>query len=183
MKLKRTGLSQKKKARADYSEAKTGKISSLLGEAKKPRDQKILAILGAAPGGKNTGTFLKEKYPGAEIVNLLEKKVAPYVYGDAEEDDFPKIIEQILASNLTIFATPVYWYAMSGVMKNFFDRLSHLMRGKYKFLGDAIYGKKFAVVVTGSDDRLPFGFEVPFASTAMYLGMDYLGASYHSVGH
>jgi hypothetical protein len=31
------------------------------------------------------------------------------------------------------------------------------------------------------DLKMPLGFEVPFAGTAIYFGMDYLGAIYKSV--
>ena len=63
-------------------------------------------------------------------------------------------------------------------MKNFFDRLSNLLGGEHKPLGESLYRKKIGLVSTGSDERRPLGFEVPFISTATYVGKDYLGAKY-----
>jgi GrpB-like predicted nucleotidyltransferase (UPF0157 family) len=170
--------------RSEYTEAKAGVLSSLLAEAEAWRKTgSVLAILGSAPGGKNTEAFLREKYPGAEVVHLHREDVRPYQYGEAGEhsDAFPGIVEKMLGADLVVFATPVYWYAMSGPMKDFLDRFSNLLRGKHKAYGEALYGKQMRLLSTGYDDRLPFGFEVPLASTALYLGMDYFGAEYRAV--
>ncbi len=166
----------------NYTDAKDGKISQLIHEArqwtKPPR--KVLAILGSAPGGQNTRTLLNDTFPDAElhIVDLAKQELSPYRYSTSPEDAFVEIVKQMLAAELVVFATPVYWYAMSGPMKDFFDRFSNLLRGPHKGLGEALAGKKVLLLSTGSDERLPFGFEVPFASTAIYLAMDYLGANY-----
>lgn len=73
-----------------------------------------------------------------------------------------------------IFATPIYWYAMSAIMKTFFDRLSDLIRIE-KGIGRKLRGKSLAMVsCSGHDDRAP-GFPEPFKLTADYLGMNYLG--------
>ena len=81
-----------------------------------------------------------------------------------------------------IFATPVYWYAMSGTLKIFFDRFSDLLHYR-KDLGRTLRGKSMAMISnSGENDRklgldaeLMEGFEMPFVESANYLGMDYLG--------
>lgn len=85
-----------------------------------------------------------------------------------------------IKSDLIIFATPVYWYSMSGIMKVFIDKFSNLLSGKGKALGEAFYGKMIEVLSTGYDEKVPAGFEAPFSLTAIYFGMDYMGTTYRS---
>jgi hypothetical protein len=175
--------------RSEYTDAKSPCISEILSAAARwqPPSGTVLGLLGAAAGGKNTLEFLRERFPHSnlQLVDLAAARIEPYSYGekgDAIEDEFKSLVDAMVAADLTVFATPVYWYGMSGHMKNFFDRFSNLLRGRYKHMGEKFYGKKFSVLVTGSDAQLPYGFEVPFISTALYFGMDYLGASYKQFG-
>ncbi|MBX9704247.1 MAG: NAD(P)H-dependent oxidoreductase, partial [Silvanigrellaceae bacterium] len=127
--------------------------------------------------------FLRETYSHSplEIIDLNSSIVGPYSYFEKQEDDFYKIIGKALEADLIVLVTPVYWYTMSGVMKDFIDRFSNLLSGKHKALGESLYGKKVELLSTGYDLKLPFGFEVPFIGLAIYFGMDYLGAKYKSV--
>ena len=50
-----------------------------------------------------------------------------------------------------IFATPVYWYSMSGTLKTFFDRLSDLLHYK-KELGRQMRGKKMAMISNSGEN-------------------------------
>ncbi|WP_400246653.1 flavodoxin family protein [Niallia sp. JL1B1071] len=43
-------------------------------------------------------------------------------------DDYNAIIDLVLAHDILIFSTPIYWFSMSGLMKNFIDRWSHFLR-------------------------------------------------------
>ena len=58
-------------------------------------------------------------------MRIKMKKVSCYCY--IKEDEFLKIIQAMIESDVIVFATPVYWYAMSGSMKIFFDRFSDLI--------------------------------------------------------
>lgn len=170
--------------RSKYSDAKNEVIARLQRSAElhEEKDQKILAIIGASEGHQNTKKYLTEKFTGRnfEIVDLFDGGLKPYSYQGIPDDLFFSTIEKLIQSDLTVLATPVYWYAMSGLMKDFIDRFSNLMSGKYKYLGEALYGKQIKVLSTGYDSALPLGFEVPFAGTAIYFGMDYMGAEYSS---
>ncbi len=67
------------------------------------------------------------------------------------EDDFDSIIEAFLKADAVVFVTPLYWYGMSGSMKDFFDRWSQALRDeRYSFKENA-KGKKAYVVVAGGD--------------------------------
>ena len=84
-------------------------------------------------------------------------------------------MEKIINKYETIvFATPVYWYAMSGRMKVFFDRISDLLHHK-KQLGRQLRGKKMGMISVSNANDLKSGFEMPFVESAHYLGMQYLG--------
>ena len=84
-------------------------------------------------------------------------------------------------SQVIVFATPVYWYAMSAPLKIFFDRLTD-MTENLKALGKSLAGKPVWIIATGTEEILPEGFEVPFARTAEYFGMIYRGCAYLHTG-
>jgi putative NADPH-quinone reductase len=94
-----------------------------------------------------------------------------------ERDDFDVVAQALVAHDLIVFVTPVYWYAMSGRMKVLFDRFTDLVTVR-KDLGRQLKGRAIFLLACGSESQLPDGFEVPFSETAAYLGMDYGGAYY-----
>lgn len=173
--------------RDKYSEAKGKVIHELMSDLKPyyhPRKKaKVLALIGYAAGGENTKNYVESLFVNndLEIIDLLDFKISPYKYKSSEqEDDFIAIIEKIIDADRVIFATPVYWYAMSGVMKDFIDRFSDLLGGKHKELGEKLYGKKIDLLSTGSDLEIPNGFSVPFNLTTTYFGMDFMSVYYKS---
>ena len=62
-------------------------------------------------------------------------------------------------------------------MKTFLDRLSDLLTIEKDF-GRQFRGKNMAVICCNSDENFSRSFELPFASTADYMGMNYLGCLY-----
>lgn len=140
-----------------------------------------LVILGSARKESDTRRFAEALFQGHEFrpLDLLDYKIAPYSYAHdyPVDDDFIKLSEILLQHRLIVFATPVYWYAMSGLMKDFFDRLTDLITIR-KESGRQLRGKKTSLLVVGSDDELPHGFTVPFASTSRYLGMELIATAY-----
>jgi multimeric flavodoxin WrbA len=111
-----------------------------------------------------------------DVINLSDYQISYYDYESKNRnDDFLSLIKSIIEKYDTlIFATPVYWYSMSGIMKVFFDRFSDLIRIE-KETGRQLRGKKFAVISNSHDDTLDFDFYVPFKKSVDYLGMKYLG--------
>ena len=114
-------------------------------------------------------------------MDLLDLYISPYDYSNnySKRDDFLKIVDELLKSNVIVFATPVYWYAMSGLMKTFFDRLTDIVTTK-KHLGRQLKGKLTFLLAVGADEELPNGFEIPFKMTSDYLDMSYHGCIYYS---
>jgi multimeric flavodoxin WrbA len=136
----------------------------------------VLAILGSSRSNGNTRVFLDCVLTGRETtrLDLCDFDLSHYEYDQPmDRDDFPRIAEQLRAHSTLVFATPVYWYSMSGRMKVLFDRLTDLLDRQISLEGKSVF-----LLATGTKPDLPVGFEVPFRETAAYLGMHYKGSVY-----
>ena len=119
---------------------------------------------------------LLSKAHNIDIIDLKTKEISHFDYDfKNQSDDFLPLITRIIKDyDRIIFATPVYWYSMSGRMKVFFDRLSDLLFIE-KELGRQLRGKEMGVISCGSDAEIKIGFYMPFRESAGYLGMTYIG--------
>lgn len=140
--------------------------------------EKKVIIVGSSRKNGNT-TMIVEAIASQyniDIINLSDYTISYYDYESKNKnDDFLPLIKSVVEQYSTIvFATPVYWYSMSGIMKVFFDRLSDLLRIE-KETGRKLRGKKMAVLSNSDDDALDYDFYIPFRKSAEYLGMKYLG--------
>ncbi|MEM9525628.1 MAG: NAD(P)H-dependent oxidoreductase [Bacteroidota bacterium] len=111
----------------------------------------------------------------ADLLDLLNYKIYPFRYEQVypEDDDFLQLItEEILPRDKIIFASPVYWYSMSGPLKIFFDRISDLLKSR-KDLGRQLRGKQMAVLSCANDEVVNDSFYSAFQLSAEYLGMVY----------
>ncbi len=92
-----------------------------------------------------------------------------------KDDDFKFCFDQIIDGHeLVIFATPVYWYTMSGILKNFIDRISDCL-SIYRQDGRKLRGMKMAMLSCSLNDDRPKHFVEPSKLSASYLGMEYFG--------
>lgn len=140
----------------------------------------VATILGSARGESDTQALLEAMLAGrpATRIDLRDLEIQQYEYaGVMARDGFGTVVDALTAHTRIVFATPVYWYAMSGRMKVLFDRFSDLVTVQ-KDLGRQLKGRTVFVLACGSDARLPDGFEVPFMETAAYLDMTYGGVFY-----
>jgi len=141
-------------------------------------ESRKVIILGSSRSNGNTTRIVDEiaSQFDIDVVNLKNYNFSYYDYESKNrEDDFLPLIKEIIEKYDTlIFATPIYWYSMSGIMKVFFDRFSDLIRIE-KETGRKLRGKKFAVISNSHDDELDYDFYLPFRMSAEYLGMEYLG--------
>jgi len=144
-------------------------------------DNSTIIILASNRKNGNTQKFVADTYGviTPTVIDLLDYTITPYDYEGAYpyNDQFKQIIAEILKHDIVVLATPVYWYSMSGRMKMFFDRLTDLVTID-KPTGRLFKNKIMKVLTTGSDERLPVGFEVPFRETADYFEMVYEGCRY-----
>lgn len=102
---------------------------------------------------KEVAKGAKEKGHKVEFVSLKNKKIA-FCKGClvcqklgkcAIKDDANKITEKIKKSDVIVWATPVYYYEMSGQMKTVIDRANSLYSSNYKF-------REVYLVTTSTED-------------------------------
>lgn len=68
-----------------------------------------------------------------------------------EDDDFNMIGEKILESNGFIIVTPIYWYSVSGVLKNFIDRMTSFENMIFHSGRSLLEGKIAGFIASGND--------------------------------
>lgn len=151
---------------------------------------KLMAILGSPRAGGNTDTLAQCVVDGAtaagfetEVVPLRklrvhpcsacekcwEKRGRPCVW----QDDMNDLYDMIIASDVLVFATPVYWYGPTATMKAFIDRLVPFNRPQGKPL---IQGKR-AILVTAYEEEGPGPVEPMikmFELSFDWLGIDFV---------
>lgn len=144
-------------------------------------ESNAIAILGSARTDGNTKAALTELSPFSiyDVIDLSKLNIKHYQYEHHQlmGDDFLPVIERLVHAQHLIFATPVYWYAMSGFMKVFFDRMTELLTTS-KPLGRAMKGKSCYLISCGTGAELPPGFDVPFRLTAKYFEMEFVSSQY-----
>lgn len=138
---------------------------------------KTVIILGSSRSDGNTRQIvelIREKIE-ADLIDLNQLDFSFYDYQHQNlADDFLPTMKRIVEYDLVIFATPVYWYSMSGTLKTFFDRITDCLKID-KETGRKLRGKNMAALSCGSDETEVEGYFMPFKLTAEYLGMNYLG--------
>ena len=103
----------------------------------KKRDDYMFVIHGSSRQNGNTEalTHMMIEDIETEQIYLRDHTVYPITdqRHDAEgfqpvNDDYKQLTNRMLEHDTIIFATPLYWYGMSGHMKNFVDRWSQSLR-------------------------------------------------------
>jgi len=146
---------------------------------------KIVVIVGSSRKNGDTTEIVNHliKESNWDIIDLNNYEIGYYDYEHLNRnDDYLSLMKRIIENYDTlIFATPVYWYSMSGIMKVFFDRITDLLEIE-KDLGRKLRGKKMGVISCSTGNNLGDYFWLPFSETAKYLGMEYLGDIHTIVG-
>jgi multimeric flavodoxin WrbA len=145
---------------------------------------KILALYGSSRPNGNSEKLAETAFEGLEIthVYLRDRNIQPIVDQRHEEggfqpvdDDYDVTIQQVLEHDTLVFVTPLYWYGMSGTMKNFVDRWSQSLRdSRYKFK-EEMSKKKAYVIVTGGDN--PRIKALPLIQQFQYI-FDFMGMEF-----
>ena len=145
---------------------------------------KAVIISGSARNDGNTTQLVQHltELSNWDAIDLNDYAIGHFDYEHTNrEDDFLPLMRKVIHEyDVFVFATPVYWYAMSGIMKVFFDRITDLITIE-KDLGRKLRGKSMGVVTTSGGGNLGEQFWLPFQSTANYLGIHYLGNA-HTLG-
>lgn len=112
---------------------------------------------------------------GWDMIDLNDYQISYFDYEHRNsEDDFIPLMQKVTNEyDVLIFATPVYWYSKSGIMKVFFDRISDLLSIE-KDIGRKLRMKSMAVISCSEAIESESHFWIPFRKSAEYLGMKYL---------
>jgi len=141
-----------------------------------------IALFGSARRRGNTGAFMDRIATelGIEVVDLSALRIAPYDYEHSHRgDDFEPLMRRVLEFNRLIFASPVYWYAVSSPMKNFLDRITDFLDlPELLDEGRRLRGKTGYVVCTSIYDEAPKPFVDAFRDGFEYLGMRFGGLAH-----
>ncbi|GGI57634.1 flavodoxin family protein [Winogradskyella haliclonae] len=138
---------------------------------------KRILIFGSSRNDGNTSTIVNclKQSLDFDLINLNGLNISHFDYKHQNrDDDFLPLMRKVIGYQQIIFATPVYWYTMSGILKVFFDRLTDCLTIE-KDLGRKLRNKQMSVLSTSNDDSQNEEFFLPFILSAEYLGMDYIG--------
>lgn len=144
----------------------------------------VLQGSGRADGNTEQLTALALEGIAHKQILLREKSILPirdqrHEQGgfDPVDDDYESVILEVLRHEKIIFATPVYWYTMSGVMKNFIDRWSQSLRSPdYDFKASMAQKKAYVIAVGGDDPRIK---AMPLIQQMKYC-FQFMGMSFES---
>jgi multimeric flavodoxin WrbA len=106
--------------------------------------QFILFINGSPRKNGRTVNYLKEVMKGAKkegakvkLIHLIDFKILPCLgcysvspekctFPCVQKDDMQEIYKLILKADGMVLGSPAYWFSVTGLMKNFIDRLTSL---------------------------------------------------------
>ncbi len=119
-----------------------------------------------------------------DIVRLIDYNIKPGTYTNVNNnsnDDWPAILKKILASEIIIFATPVWWGNQSSLIQRVIERLDEIHDEIMNSGRSKMTNKVAGIVVTGDSDGaehiignlanffISLGFTIPAASTLTVL--------------
>jgi len=122
----------------------------------------IAVIYGGTRPDGNTEFLASKAIDGLSVhkVYLRDFNIHPIIdYRHSPEgfppvgDEYDSVIDQVLPHATWVFVTPIYWYSMSGTMKNFIDRWSQTMRdNRYPEFRRQLAEKTAFVITAGGDN-------------------------------
>ena len=141
-----------------------------------------IALFSSSRRHGNTGRLIDRiaRELDIEVVDLTTLRMSSYDYDHLNRnDDFEPLMKHVLTHEQIIFATPIYWYAVSPAMKIFLDRFSDLLE-ILELLpeGRRLRGKNAYIVCTSICDEPSKEFTGAFLETFLYLGMHFGGIAH-----
>ncbi|MBM7602740.1 multimeric flavodoxin WrbA [Metabacillus crassostreae] len=147
----------------------------------------IVVLHGSTRRNGNTETLTNQAVLGVKVehIYLRDYEIKPIEDMRHEQsgfghvnDSYNSIIERIMSHNILIFATPIYWYSMTGKMKNFVDRWSQTIRDKnIQNFKRQMERKKAFVIAVGGDEPSIKGLPLiqQFKYIFDFIGIDFSG--------
>ncbi|MFJ7185081.1 flavodoxin family protein [Lysinibacillus xylanilyticus] len=147
----------------------------------------ITAFIGSSRADSNSEQLADYVLEGISHQKIDLKKIAIEPINDLRhddngfqlvEDDYDQIIHAFLTSDVVVFATPIYWYSMSGIMKNMIDRLSQAIRDeRFPQLKEKLQTTEAIVLAVGGDE--PYIKGLPMIQQFQYI-FDFLKMPFSS---
>lgn len=138
-----------------------------------------IALFASSRRNGNTGQLMDRigQELEIEVIDLAAGNMSCYDYEHRHRaDDFEPLMKRVLEFEQIIFASPVYWYAVSPPMKIFLDRISDFLDlPDLLEQGRRLRAKTAYVVCTSIYDEVPASFIGAFRDTFDYLGMHFGG--------
>jgi multimeric flavodoxin WrbA len=138
-----------------------------------------LALIASSRADGNTGKVVARIAAALriEVVDLATVRMSAYDYDHKNRtDDFEPLMAKVLRHQQIIFASPVYWYAVTPPMKIFFDRLNDFLElADLRPQGRQIRGLRAYVVATSGNAEISPAFLSMLTESFAYLGMSYAG--------
>jgi len=118
----------------------------------------------------------------SEIIRLRDYNIQPGTRTEIDNDDWPAIVEKMRASDIIIFATPIWWGIQSSLVQRAIERLDELNDELLETGKSDFANKVGGIVITGDEDGaehiigniLNFmswnGFTIPPAPSVTFLG-------------
>ena len=89
----------------------------------------------------------------SEIVKLVDREILPGTYSDmGEGDEWPGILDQILAAQILILATPIWWSSASSLTQRVVERLDELHDYVLEGRPSGLESKVGGIAITGDSD-------------------------------
>jgi len=96
---------------------------------------------------------LREHNVASQIVRLVEYEIPPGTRSNmGKGDEWPGILQKVLASNIIIFATPIWWGNQSSLMQRAIERLDELHTELRETGKSRLANKVGGIVITGEED-------------------------------
>jgi len=147
-----------------------------------PAMPSTIALFSSSRRHGNTGQLIDRltRHLNIEVVDLARLRISAYDYDHLNRnDDFEPLMQRVLAHDQIIFATPIYWYAVSPAMKVLLDRISDLLELPDLLPeGRRLRGKTAYIVCTSICDAPSAAFMNAFLETFDYLGMHFGGVTH-----
>lgn len=145
----------------------------------------IAVIYGSTRSNGNTEILTKQAVENIKVdsiylndfnIDSIEDKRHDEEGFPIVEDDYDALLSRMMQHDTFIFATPIYWYSMSGQMKNFVDRWSQTMKdSRFKDFKERMSHKKAYVIAVGGDS--PYIKGLPLIQQFTYI-FDFFGLAF-----
>jgi len=96
---------------------------------------------------------LKAEDVQCEMIRLVDYDIPAGTKSNmGKGDDWPRILEKILASDIIVFATPIWWGIQSSLMQRVIERLDELHNEILETGKSRLTNKVGGIVITGEED-------------------------------